>query len=73
VVNGRINQGAPLERTAAEPFWSGYSERNQLFLNDGEGRFTEDRTSGGRLTGVLGVSRGLAAATSTATVTSISW
>jgi hypothetical protein len=63
VVNGRINHGATVGKNqSAGSYWSGYAEPAQLFLNDGTGRFTEDRISGGRLTSELRVARGLAAA-----------
>ena len=39
VVNGQVNrpEGAPLKVT--DNFWDVYAQRNQLFANDGTGRF----------------------------------
>jgi hypothetical protein len=46
VVNGRVARAKlapPAERVTAAlgPFWSRYAERNQLFANDGSGRFRD--------------------------------
>jgi hypothetical protein len=70
VVNGRVKrrESAPLPQflpgdVAASPaeFWNAYAERNQLYVNDGAGRFHEVRTSQEPFTRDAGVYRGLAA------------
>src|SRR5205085_1276956 len=63
VVNGRITRtrltGAAIT-TALGPHWSAYAERNQLFANDGTGRFRDVSESNGPFCGTAGVYRGLA-------------
>ncbi|MFN5299026.1 MAG: CRTAC1 family protein [Planctomycetaceae bacterium] len=39
VVNGRVKRDVPLPFTDTPNFWSDYAEPNQLFLNDGRGKF----------------------------------
>ncbi len=39
LVNGRDFRGLDLDDSALDPFWGPYAERNQLFANDGRGRF----------------------------------
>src|SRR5437773_2237462 len=45
VVNGRVKRPAGSSATTslgtAESFWQPYAERNQLFVNDGNGRFRD--------------------------------
>jgi hypothetical protein len=42
VVNGRISEAQqPVAEAILGPFWSRYGERNQLFANDGSGRFRD--------------------------------
>ncbi len=65
VVNGRVSHvklaGPDAEATAAlGPFWSQYAERNQLFANDGKGRFRDVSAHGGPFCATPAVSRGLA-------------
>jgi hypothetical protein len=66
VVNGRVMYGKPPEgagpRTASDPspFWSHYADRNQIFLNDGAGRFLDISPANDPFCGHPGVYRGLA-------------
>lgn len=58
LVNGRVLRGPRQDGDLLGPFWSRYAERNQLFVNDGGGRFRDLSPTDpfGRLPGV---SRGL--------------
>ncbi|NIM62858.1 MAG: hypothetical protein GTO30_14795, partial [Acidobacteria bacterium] len=56
VVNGRVLRAAGVEE---DDHWSPYAEANQLFWNEGSGRFRQAGGECGALCGV-GVSRGLA-------------
>jgi hypothetical protein len=65
VVNGRIGRlklTRPDAGTLAGlgPFWGLYAERNQLFANDGAGRFRDVSPHNGPFCGTAAVSRGLA-------------
>ncbi len=66
VVNGRVMYGKPPEsaipgaETEAGPFWSHYADRNQLFLNDGQGKFLDISLANHPFCGRPGVFRGLA-------------
>ena len=65
VVNGRVRHEAllPEKIEAARglgPFWSQYAERNQLFLNDGNGRFQDVSEQNPSFCGGPGVCRALA-------------
>ncbi|MGH7201508.1 MAG: CRTAC1 family protein, partial [Planctomycetaceae bacterium] len=60
VVNGRVKRGVPLPQTRLEGFWSDYAEPNQIYLNDGRGRFTDESGRAGRFCELFEVSRGLA-------------
>src|SRR5262249_53818701 len=65
VVNGRVEHG---QRSAAEAhvaadvaeFWKPYAERNQLFANEGRGRFRDLSPDNAAFSGSARVSRGLA-------------
>jgi hypothetical protein len=59
-VNGRVARGQPVAEEALGPFWSQYAERNQLFANDGAGRFRDVSSRDPALCGLPGVYRGLA-------------
>jgi hypothetical protein len=61
VVNGRVEAltGRTTDR-ALGPFWSPYAERNQLFVNDGTGRFRDVSGANAPFCGAARVSRGLA-------------
>lgn len=60
VVNGRVARREPVAEAALGPFWSQYAERNQLFANDGSGRFRDISAGSPALCGAPGVYRGLA-------------
>jgi hypothetical protein len=62
VVNGRVSRGRIIpERDAPglAPFWRSYAERNQLFANDGTGRFADVSKANPAFCGTHAVSRGL--------------
>src|SRR5262249_20762580 len=59
LVNGRVARRD--EAAAPLPdFWETYRERNQLFANEGGGRFRDISSQTGPFCGTAGVSRGLA-------------
>jgi len=60
IVNGRVSRGQPAESGALSAFWKDYSERNQLFANDGTGRFRDISAENAPFCGSARVSRGLA-------------
>jgi hypothetical protein len=64
VVNGRISHarftGTAAASAALGPHWGAYAERNQLFANDGAGRFRDVSEDNAPLCGAAGVYRGLA-------------
>jgi hypothetical protein len=60
VVNGRVSRNEPLGEKTLGPFWSQYAERNQLFANDGTGRFRDISSDSQPFCGTPGVYRGLA-------------
>jgi hypothetical protein len=61
VANGRVSRaGAGIEPPAT--FWRAYAERNQLFANDGSGRFRDRSPAETALCGTPGVYRGLVCA-----------
>jgi hypothetical protein len=59
LVNGRVLRGPEVQDDNIDPYWRPYVERNQLFANEGAGRFRELSLTDpfGQL---LAVSRGLA-------------
>lgn len=61
VVNGRVYRGRLLEGASGGEFWSRYAEPNQLFENDGTGRFTDISERSSVFAGTIEVGRGLAA------------
>jgi hypothetical protein len=62
IVNGRIKRGEDPGPylTGLDPFWHAYAQRNQLFANDGAGKFREISQANPALCGRAGVGRGLA-------------
>ncbi len=63
VVNGRVSRatGSPDPRAAVlGPFWCRYGERNQVFANDGSGRFRDVSLANAAFCGTPAVSRALA-------------
>jgi enediyne biosynthesis protein E4 len=61
VVNGRVLRGGPAKDTPLG-FWETYAEQNQLFANDGTGKFRDVSPSNKALCGYWNVGRGLACA-----------
>jgi hypothetical protein len=61
LVNGRVEPGGPARQTGLG-FWESYAQRNQLFANDGTGRFRDVSEAHPTLCGGWNVGRGLAAA-----------
>jgi hypothetical protein len=59
VVNGRVLRGE-LAPDASLGFWQPYAERNQLWTNDGSGKFRDISASNPALCGYWGVGRGVA-------------
>jgi hypothetical protein len=59
LVNGRVAKGTATVNPDLGPFWSQYGERNQLFANDGTGRFRDISLDNPALCGSAGVFRGL--------------
>jgi enediyne biosynthesis protein E4 len=61
VVNGRVLHGGPAKDTDLG-FWETYAERNQLFANDGSGKFLDLSPVNKAFCGRWNVARGLACA-----------
>src|SRR5262249_54481155 len=59
-VNGRVSRGGPAGNEALGPHWNEYAERNQLFANEGAGRFRDVSLQNEAFCGTPLVSRGLA-------------
>jgi hypothetical protein len=62
LVNGRVKRPTATAATgsgAASSFWGPYAERNQLFANEGNGRFRDISPHNGPFCGSASVSRGL--------------
>jgi hypothetical protein len=55
LVNGYVDR----RDVPAKAFWDGYADRNQLFANDGEGRFSDVSSDNPDLCGQPNVGRGL--------------
>jgi hypothetical protein len=60
VVNGAVKRGNSTNVPGLNPFWWPYTERNQLFANDGTGRFRDISADSPALCGRFAVGRGLA-------------
>jgi enediyne biosynthesis protein E4 len=60
VVNGRVSRGTPADLPALDTFWRPYAERNQLFANDGTGRFRDITRDNAAFCDTPSVGRGLA-------------
>jgi hypothetical protein len=60
IVNGRIMRDKAPTNPALGPHWQWYGERNQLYANDGKGRFTDVSSRNRALCGTPNVARGLA-------------
>jgi hypothetical protein len=61
-VNGRIARAPTLGNPDLGPYWGRYADRNQLFANDGKGRFREVSSQNPALSGTANVARGLVCA-----------
>ena len=59
VVNGGVKRASAADDTGADDFWSAYAERNQVFLNRGNGTFTEGGATVAAFQQPREVSRGL--------------
>jgi hypothetical protein len=59
IVNGRVSANPRVEDHCRGPFWSQYAERNQLLINEGQGRFRDISASNPAFCGKFDVSRGL--------------
>lgn len=60
VVNGKIARGPVNPGARSGPFWNDYAEPNQLFLNQGAGRFVDVSRLAGEFASGVEASRGLA-------------
>ncbi len=60
LVNGRVSRGTTLVNADLGEHWGYYAERNQLFVNDGKGRFRDRSPEEPAFCGILNVARGLA-------------
>jgi len=59
IVNGRVSARATPTDSSLGPFWSRYGDRNQLFRNDGKGRFMDISHQNEPFCGHYNVARGL--------------
>jgi hypothetical protein len=55
-----VQRGGASEETCSDPFWKWYVQRNQLFLNEGGGKFKDISPSDKAFCGTPLVGRGLA-------------
>jgi enediyne biosynthesis protein E4 len=60
IVNGRVARGKLADAPDLPEFWRTYAERNQLFLNEGRGRFRDVSPANAPICGPPGIGRGLA-------------
>jgi hypothetical protein len=61
LVNGRVARGPAVNEAELGTFWAQYGERNQIFANDGTGKFTDISPQNKAFCGTPRVGRGLAA------------
>jgi hypothetical protein len=59
VVNGRVSRGQAAKVPGLDQYWWPYAERNQLFVNDGTGHFTDVSLSNPAFCGKPALGRGL--------------
>jgi hypothetical protein len=59
LANGAVHSSQPVPGIARDPFWNQYSQRNQLFVNEGRGRFRDVSESNEPFCGTAAVSRAL--------------
>jgi hypothetical protein len=62
VANGRVSRGDAAPAPGADPYWGAYAERNQLFANDGTGKFRDRSPQEPALCGPRAICRGLVCA-----------
>jgi hypothetical protein len=62
IANGAVDKSPPTPDSPLGPFWGRYAQRNQLFANDGQGRFRDLSPFNAPLCGVANIGRGLAVA-----------
>jgi len=60
VVNGGVAYAKPVNAERLGPHWSRYAQRNQLFANDGSGKFRDVSPQNKAFCGTANVARGLA-------------
>jgi hypothetical protein len=60
IVNGGVQRGAAPDESFPDPFWKWYVQRNQLFVNEGGGRFKDISSGEKAFCGTPLVGRGLA-------------
>ena len=60
IVHGRVARGPVAPAADCGPFWSSYAEANQLYLNQGKGRYTLEKKRAGTFSSRAEASRGLA-------------
>ncbi len=60
IANGRVSRDRAMNEAALGPHWSHYAERNQLFANDGTGKFTDVSPANKPFCELANVARGLA-------------
>ena len=60
IANGRVYRALPHPESDVSAHWRAYAEPNQLFVNDGTGRFADAGRRGAEFTTPVEVSRGLA-------------
>lgn len=59
IVNGSTTRHVPQKALDLEEFWHSYAERNQVFVNDGKGKFQDVSGANKDFCGKPGVHRGL--------------
>jgi hypothetical protein len=59
IVNGRVTRGKPAAGPDVPAYWRPYAERNQLFVNQGKGRFRDVSPANVPFCGSAAVSRAL--------------
>src|SRR4029453_9245128 len=60
MANGRVYGDSNVKNGQPSGFWTAYADRNQLFANDGTGRFRDISSENPAFSGTASVWRGLA-------------
>ena len=60
IVHGRVARGPVAPAADCGPFWNSYAEANQLYLNQGGGKYSLEKTRAGTFSSRAEASRGLA-------------